>query len=81
MSCAMKSLIALTVALFISVPALVAGDNKTCDQAKACDKAKATECSKAAATECSKAKDSCCAKEAALRRALLKHKGAYVAQR
>jgi len=70
----MKSLLALTVALFISVPGLVAGDSKACDQAKACDKAKAT--------ECSKAKDSCCAKEAAaVRQALLKHKGAYVAQR
>lgn len=78
----MKALLALTIVLSMSVPALIAGDTKACDQAKACDKAKATECSKATATECSKAKDSCCAKEAAaLRQALLRHKGAYVAQR
>jgi hypothetical protein len=70
----MKALLALTVVLSMSVPALIAGDTKACDQAKACDKAKAT--------ECSKAKDSCCAKEAAaIRQALLRHKGAYIAQR
>lgn len=72
----MKSLLALTVVLSLSASALFAGDNKAC-----CEKEKATECSKAAATECSKAKGSCCAKEAALRKALLTHKGGYIAQR
>lgn len=69
----MKSLLSITVAVFVSVPALFAGESKTCDQAKAaCDQAKGSECTSAKKS---------CPKEAALRVALLTHKGALVAKR
>lgn len=80
----MKTLLSiLAVTLLLSAPALQAGENcqKACDKAKAasCEKAKAASCEKAKASECSKAQG--CPKEAALRKALLTHKGASLAQR
>ena len=74
----MKSLLSISVAVFVLTPALFA------DESKSSDKAKADACceEKAKATSCSSAKGSCCAKEAAaLRQALLTHKGAWLAQR
>jgi hypothetical protein len=72
----MKSLIILTVALIVSASTVVAGEN--C--AKTCDKATAS------ATQCEKSKSACCEKEcpvakAALRKALLTHKGGQLAKR
>jgi hypothetical protein len=70
----MKSILSIAIAISVLTPALFADDSKTCDQAKtAC-------CEKAKATECTSAKKGC-PKEAALRQALLRHKGAWVAQR
>ena len=72
----MKSLLSLTVAVFVLTPALFADDGKTSTKAKdaCCDE-------KPKAAECSSAKGGCCAKDAAARQALLTHKGAYIAQR
>jgi hypothetical protein len=77
----MKSILSIAIAISVLTPALFADDSKTCDTAKTacCEKAKATECT-AKATECTSAKKGC-PKEAALRQALLRHKGAWVAQR
>ncbi|HTD65754.1 MAG TPA: hypothetical protein VK846_04385 [Candidatus Limnocylindria bacterium] len=70
----MKAILSIVVAVCVLTPAVFAGENKACDQAKAC-------CAeKAKGTECTSAKKSC-PKEAALRQALLKHKGATLAQR
>ncbi len=70
----MKSILSIIIAVFVLTPALFAGDSKTCDQAKAACAVKAS------GSECTSAKKSC-PKEAALRVALLKHKGASLVQR
>ena len=81
----MKSLLAITTVVLISASALIAGENKCPEAAKAakacetaCAKAK-TECA-ASAKECSKAKE-CPKAAAALRQTLLTHKGAQLVQR
>ncbi len=66
----MKSIVSIAVAVLVLAPAAFAGDSKTCDQAKAGTKG----------AECTSAKKSC-PKEAALRVALLTHKGASTVQR
>lgn len=70
----MKSLLSITVAVFVFAPVVFAGDSKTCDQAKAA-------CDKAQASECTSAKKSCPKEAAALRVTLLTHKGALLAKR
>ncbi len=70
----MKSIVSIAVAVLVLAPAAFAGDSKTCDQAKAgcADKTKGAECTSAKKS---------CPKEAALRVALLTHKGASTVQR
>ena len=78
----MKTILSfLTVSLLLAASAFAGED--CCAKAKAtsCDKAKATSCDKATATSCDKAKATCCEKQASLRKALLRHKGAYLASR
>ena len=70
----MKSILSITIAVFVFAPAVFAGETKTCD------KAAAATCEKAKGTECTSAKKSC-PKEAALRVALLTHKGATLVKR
>ncbi len=69
----MKSILSITIAVLVFAPAAFAGENKTCDKAAAC-------CDTAKGTECTSAKKSC-PKEAALRVALLTHKGASLVKR
>ncbi|HMJ90473.1 MAG TPA: hypothetical protein VK530_11695 [Candidatus Acidoferrum sp.] len=75
----MKSLIALTLALFVTAPALLAGEDcaKTCDKAKAA----ASACEKSKAAACESSKGECPKAKLALRKALLTHKGAQLAVR
>ena len=68
----MKAILSITIAVFVIAPAAFAGDAKTCDKAKACEQAKGTECTSAKKS---------CPKEAALRVALLTHKGANIVKR
>jgi hypothetical protein len=70
----MKAILSITIAVLVLAPAAFAGENKTCD------KAAAASCDKAKGAECTSAKKSC-PKEAALRVALLKHKGASLVNR
>ena len=70
----MKSILSITIAVFVFAPAVFAGETTTCD------KAAAASCEKAKGTDCPSAKNSC-PKEAAWRVALLTHKGATVAKR
>ena len=72
----MKSILSITIAAFVLVPAVFAGETKTCDKAAAAS----ASCDKAKGAECTSAKKSC-PKEAALRVSLLTHKGATLAKR
>jgi hypothetical protein len=69
----MKAILSITIALLVLAPAAFAGENKTSDKSADC-------CDKAKGTECASAKKSC-PKEAALRTALLTHKGASIVKR
>ena len=82
----MKAILSiLTLSFVLAGSALQAGENcqTACAKAKAtsCDKATAASCDKAKAASCDKAKASCCEKQASVRKALLTHKGAYIAKR
>ena len=74
----MKSLLAITTVVLISASALMAGENK-CPEAAKAEKSCETACA-ASAKECSKAKE-CPKAAAALRKTLLTHKGALLVQR